>query len=75
MIGFRSTAQHQKFKDLVKQGKMDIKTYQNWVDNTPKHIELPDRLHPSKHPGNSQITNNLSVSNKFDLDHYINVGD
>lgn len=41
---FKSNAQRRKFGELVKQGKMSQKTFDEWNSDTPK--ELPDRIHP-----------------------------
>lgn len=44
---FRSEAQKRKFAELVAQGKMSQKTFDEWSRNTPKG-KLPERLHPKK---------------------------
>lgn len=43
---FKSNAQRRKFGELVKQGKMSQKTFDEWNSDTPK--ELPDRIHPKE---------------------------
>ena len=40
---FKSQAQRAKFAEMVKQGKMSQKTFDEWNSDTPKNI--PDRIH------------------------------
>lgn len=39
---FKSEAQRRKFAELVKKGKMDKSTYEEWNVATPK--DIPERL-------------------------------
>ena len=41
---FKSQAQVQKFKDLVKAGKMPQATYDEWAKATPNLEFLPERI-------------------------------
>lgn len=42
---FKSEAQRRKFAELVKQGKMDKKVFNEWNSDTPKKI--PERIGPT----------------------------
>lgn len=50
MMPFKSRAQMRKFSELVKQGKMSQKTFDEWAGATPSTHKLPERVHPKKDP-------------------------
>lgn len=41
---FKSKAQLRKFAELVKQGKMSKKTFNEWLKATPNVKRLPERI-------------------------------
>ena len=41
---FKSEAQRRKFAELVKQGKMSQKTFDEFNSDTPKNKKLPERV-------------------------------
>ncbi len=45
-MAFKSTAQKEKFKQLVKDGRMTESQFADWEKDTPQN--LPDRLGRSK---------------------------
>ncbi|MBL7716595.1 MAG: hypothetical protein JNL01_14115 [Bdellovibrionales bacterium] len=44
---FRSDAQVEKFRQLLKDGKISQETFDEWMRATPKG-RLPKRIHPKK---------------------------
>jgi hypothetical protein len=48
MAQFRSNAQRAKFHELVKQGKMEQSTLDQWEKDTPKGHALPHRITPER---------------------------
>jgi hypothetical protein len=44
MMGFKSIAQQQKLQLLVKEGKLDQRTYDQMVAYTNPNIALPNRI-------------------------------
>lgn len=56
---FKSEAQRRKFAELVKQGKMQQKTFDEFNQETPKHI--PERIKPLNNLGPRSIPKPRSI--------------